>query len=84
MLVKVCLISICRTLFKETWRQIGKIFNLGTRKTHGAETVSTEQFYKYSKQQNATPPNNILDAETNMETLSNERMEGPLGYPITD
>ena len=29
---------------KETWRQIGKIFNIGKRKTHGAETVSTEQF----------------------------------------
>ena len=38
---------------KETWRQIGKIFNLGKRKTHGAETLSTEQFYKYFKQQNA-------------------------------
>ena len=32
---------------KETWPQIGKIFNLGKRKTHGAEAVSTEQFYKY-------------------------------------
>ena len=30
---------------KETWRQIRKIFNLGIRKTHGVETVSTEQFY---------------------------------------
>ena len=69
---------------KETWRQIGKIFNLGKRKTHGAETVSTEQFYKYFKQQNATPLNNILDPETNMETHSNERVEGPLDYPITD
>ena len=37
---------------KETWRQIGKIFNLGKRKTDAAETVSTEQFYKYFKQQN--------------------------------
>ena len=46
---------------KETWRQIGKMFNLGKRKTHGAETVSTEQFYKYFKQENATSPNNILD-----------------------
>ena len=36
---------------KETWRQIGKIFNLGKRKTHGAEIVSTEEFYKYFKQQ---------------------------------
>ena len=34
---------------KETWRQIRKIFNLGKRKTHRAETVSTEQFYKYFK-----------------------------------
>ena len=57
---------------KETWRQIGKIFNLGKRKTHGGR--STEQFYKYLKQQNATPLNNILDPETNMETHSNERV----------
>ena len=69
---------------KETWRQIGKIFNLGKRKTHGAETVSTQQFYKYFKQQNATPLNNVLDQETNMETHSNERVEGPIDYPITD
>ena len=69
---------------KETWRQIGKIFNLGKRKTHGAETVSTEQFYKCFKQQNATTPNNILNPETNMETHSNDRVEGPLDYPITD
>ena len=46
--------------------------------------MSTEQFYKYFKQQNATPLNNILDPETNMETHSNERVEGPLDYPITD
>ena len=34
---------------EDTWQQIhvGKIFNLGKRKTHGAEAVSTEQFYKY-------------------------------------
>ena len=70
---------------EETWRQIGKIFNLGKRKTHGTETVSTEQFYKYLKQQNATPLNtDILDPETNMETHSNERVEGPIDYPITD
>ena len=69
---------------KETWRQIEKIFNLGKRKSRGAETVSTERCYKYFKQQNATPPNNILDPETNMETHSNERVEGPLDYPITD
>ena len=46
--------------------------------------MSMEQFYKYFKQQNATPLNNILDPETNMETHSNERVEGPLDYPITD
>ena len=69
---------------KETWGQIGKIFNLGKRKTDAAETVSTEQFYKYFKQQNETPLNNILDPETIMETHSNERVEGPLDYPITD
>ena len=33
---------------------------------------------------NATSPNNILDPETNMETHSNERVEGLLDYPITD
>ena len=69
---------------KETWRQIGKIFNFGKRKTHGAEAVSTEQFYKYFQQQNATPLNNILDLETNMETHSNKREEGLIDYPITD
>ena len=46
--------------------------------------MSTEQFYKYFKQQNATPLNNILDPETNMETHSNERVEGTLDYLITD
>ena len=46
--------------------------------------MSTEPFYKYFKQQNATPLNNILEMETNMETHSNERVEGPIDYPITD
>ena len=46
--------------------------------------MSTQQFYKYFKQQNATPLNNILDQETNMETHSNEKVEGPIDYPITD
>ena len=46
--------------------------------------MSTKQFYKYFKQQSATPPNNILDPETNMESHSNERVEGPLDYPVTD
>ena len=46
--------------------------------------MSMEQFYKYFKQQNATPLNNILETETNMETHSNERVEGPIDYPITD
>ena len=44
--------------------------------------MSTEQFYKYKK--NATPLNNILDPETNMETYNNERVDGPLDYPMTD
>ena len=57
---------------------------LRKRKTHGAETVSMEQFYKYFKQQNATPLNNIPDPEMNMETHSNERVEGPPDYPITN
>ena len=69
---------------KETWRQIGKSFNLRKSKTQGAEAVSTEQFYQYLKQQNATPLDNILDPKTNMETYSNKRVEGPLDYPITD
>ena len=46
--------------------------------------MSTEPFYKYFKQQNVTPLNNILEMETNMETHSNERVEGPIDYPITD
>ena len=46
--------------------------------------MSTEQFYKYFKQHNATPLNNIQDPETNMETHSNERVECPIDYPITD
>ena len=46
--------------------------------------MSTEKFHRYFKQQNATPFNNILDQETNMETHSNEKVEGPLDYPITD
>ena len=46
--------------------------------------MSTEQFYKYFKQHNATPLNNVQDPETNMETHSNERVEGPIDYPITD
>ena len=68
---------------KEIWRQIGKIFNFGKRKTHGAEAVIREQFYKYLKQQNVTPLDNILDLETNMETHSNKRVKGPIHYPIT-
>ena len=32
----------------------------------------------------ATSLNNILDSETNMETYSNERVEGAIDYPITD
>ena len=44
-----------------------------------------EKFYiKYFKQQNATPLNNILDPKMNMETHSNERVEAPPDYPITD
>ena len=31
-----------------------------------------------------TPLNDILDPETNMETHSNERVECPIDYPITD
>ena len=31
-----------------------------------------------------TPLNNILDPDTNMETHSNKRVEGPIDYPITD
>ena len=46
--------------------------------------MSTEQFYKYFKQQSTTPLNNVLDPEMNMETHSNERVEGPIDYPITD
>ena len=46
--------------------------------------MSTKQFYKYLKQKKATVLNNILDLGTNMETHINERVEGPIDYPITD
>ena len=46
--------------------------------------MSTEQCHRHFKQQNATPFNNLLDPETNMETHSNEKVEGLLDYPITD
>ena len=58
------------------------MFNLGKRKTHGAEAVCTEQLYKYRNR--IRPLYNILDLETNMETHINERVEGPIDYPITD
>ena len=30
------------------------------------------------------PLNNIIETEMNIETHSNERVEGPIDYPITD
>ena len=42
---------------QDTWKQIGKIFNIRKRQPHGTETVSAEQFYEYFKQQNAAPTN---------------------------
>ena len=42
---------------QDTWKQIGKIFNIRKRRPHGTETVSAEQFYEYFKQQNAAPTN---------------------------
>ena len=42
---------------QDTWKQIGKIFNIRKRQPHGTGTVSAEQFYEYFKQQNAVPTN---------------------------
>ena len=32
---------------QDTWKQIGKIFNIRKRQPHGTETVSAGQFYEY-------------------------------------
>ena len=48
-------IDLCNP--QDTWKQMGKIFNIRKRQPHGTETVSAEQFYEYFKQQNAAPTN---------------------------
>ena len=48
---------------KDTWKQIGTIFNLRKRKTERVETVRAEEFYKYFKQQNQGPQNNCSEKE---------------------
>ena len=48
-------IDLCNP--QDTWKQMGKIFNIRKRQPHGTETVSADQFYEYFKQQNAAPTN---------------------------
>ena len=47
-------IDLCNP--QDTWKQIGKIFNIRKQQPHGTETVSAEQLYEYFKQ-NAAPTN---------------------------
>ena len=67
---------------KDTWKQIGTIFNLRKRKTGKVETVRAEEFYKYFKQQNQGPQNNCSEKETFRKSEENET--GPLDYLISD
>ena len=63
---------------QDTWKPIGKIFNIRKRQPHGTETVSAEQFYEYFKQQNAAPTNGH---QTDLEdTGVIEEEAGPLDY----
>ena len=67
---------------QDTWKQIGKIFNIRKRQPHGTETVSAEQFYEYFKQQNAAPTNGD---QTDLEdTGVIEEEAGPLDYAISE
>ena len=59
---------------QDTWKQIGKIFNIRKRQLRGTETVSAGQFYEYFKQQNAAPTNGD---QTDLEEA------GPLDYAIS-
>ena len=67
---------------KDTWKQIGTIFNLRKRKTERVETVRAEEFYKYFKQQNQGPQNNCSENEVFRKSKENET--GPLDYLISD
>ena len=67
---------------QDTWKQIGKIFNIRKRQPHGTETVSAEQFYEYFKQQNAAPTNGD---QTDLEdTGVIEEEAAPLDYAISE
>ena len=67
---------------KDTWKQIGNIFNLRKRKSQGVEAARAEEFYKYFKQENEGPQNNWPEKEDFRE--STEKEPGPLDYPISD
>ena len=67
---------------KDTWKQIGTIFNLKKRKTKKVETVRAEEFYKYFKQQNEGFQNNCSEMEALGKSKENET--GPLDYLISD
>ena len=61
---------------KDTWKQIGTIFNLRKRKTERVETVRAEEFYKYFEQQNQEPQNHCSEKEAFRNSEENET--GPL------
>ena len=67
---------------KDTWKQIGTIFNLRKRKSERVETARAEEFYKYFKQQNEGPQNNCSEKEAFRKSKENET--GPLDYFISD
>ena len=67
---------------KDTWKQIGTIFNLRKRKTEKVETVRAEEFYKYFKQQNEGFQNSCSEMEARGKSKENET--GPLDYLISD
>ena len=45
--------------------------------------MSTEQFYNYFKQQNASCQNSKRDSENGVKTSRNEVVVGPIDYLIT-
>ena len=43
---------------KDSWKQIGTLFNIRKRETERVETAKADEFYNYFKQQNEGPPDN--------------------------
>ena len=67
---------------QDTWKQIGKIFNIRKRQPHGTGTVSAEQFYEHFKQQNAAPTNGDQTDIALEDTGVIEEEAGPLDCKI--